>query len=951
MSIADGIHAATNGDGKSKTPTTPRFDRSRTFAFLEALEFDPAIGCAEVRVLKGNLDRTGFITTDPKWKSTFTGYFDRPDALIVAASKLKDISGYISVNPLSLDLLARSDNELIKAEYAAADDDVTCLRWWYSDFDSKRRKGISATDAELAKAIGRRDQFLADHPELASAAHFGCSGNGAWCVIRLPDFPNDDHHRSLIVRATAVLAARYSDDAVEIDTSTTNAGRVMPLVGTAKCKGSNRPERPWRLATIDSPSGRREPIDLAAWLERNEPTKAEEPAKDEVWDTTVPPKRAERERDDEDKPEVHHDRKAVAAALKGQYEKIAAGWGLKLTEKVQKGWRVCHAVGRKDSTPSAGLNVESGVYRDFSGPIEESFFDLGVRLGIYTAWQEAVNDLGERFGLSVKAKSRKSKAAKPSPNGDGKDHESEAAKKDDYPWIQCNHTGLEAATRKTVNALEYYNELPQMFNTGGSLSRLKMTVGDDPRPMIDLMSGDALRNRMAEVASFYEEVQTKSEVKRRLVFPPRDIVKAIMAQASWSEEMAPELNSIAETPRFGRDGNLITAAGFHPDARLYYAPLAGLDDLAIPFVPTAEQVDAAKAFIFDEYLVDFPFAEPASKANALACMLLPFVRPMIDGPTPLHLVEASTEGTGKGKLAVALAFPASGHDLTSTPQKEDEAEWRKALTTALVSGVETIYFDNMYNPKGWDDTLLPIDSGTLAAVLTQTIWRDRILGVTKDATIPIRAVFMGSGNNLEWSKELKRRIVPIVLKAPIENPSERTGFKHDPLEEWARQNHRELLRACLILCQNWIAEDRPKGKQVMGSYETYVKVMGGILDAAMVPHFLGNLPKGPGKDRESVRWAALVEAWYASRGGMATSSAELHAIIFGAGNSDLQIAFADMGEGSVLSQKQRLGNALRKQEGRVWGKYRIVLSAAKGSGGTLLYKLVDPDEEAGEEPF
>ena len=67
----------------------------------------------------------------------------------------------------------------------------------------------------------------------------------------------------------------------------------------------------------------------------------------------------------------------------------------------------------------------------------------------------------------------------------------------------------------------------------------------------------------------------------------------------------------------------------------------------------------------------------------------------------------------KGKLAVALAFPASGHDLTSTPQKEDEAEWRKALTTALVSGVETIYFDNMYNPKGWDDTLLPIDSGTL----------------------------------------------------------------------------------------------------------------------------------------------------------------------------------------------------------------------------------------------
>ena len=103
--------------------------------------------------------------------------------------------------------------------------------------------------------------------------------------------------------------------------------------------------------------------------------------------------------------------------------------------------------------------------------------------------------------------------------------------------------------------------------------------------------------------------------------------------------------------------------------------------------------------------------------------------------------------------------------------------------------------------------------------------------------------------------------------------------------------------------------------------------------AAMVPHFLGNLPKGPGKDRESVRWAALVEAWNESRGAMPTSSAELHVIIFGSGYSDLQIAFADMGEGSVLSQKLDVliadsVCARLTAQNRMWWRFRGLLSIA-----------------------
>lgn len=39
-------------------------------------------------------------------------------------------------------------------------------------------------------------------------------------------------------------------------------------------------------------------------------------------------------------------------------------------------------------------------------------------------------------------------------------------------------------------------------------------------------------------------------------------------------------------------------------------------------------------------------------------MLNPFVRDLIDGPTPLHLIEAPVAGTGKGLLASIAMLPA-----------------------------------------------------------------------------------------------------------------------------------------------------------------------------------------------------------------------------------------------------------------------------------------------------
>ena len=71
--------------------------------------------------------------------------------------------------------------------------------------------------------------------------------------------------------------------------------------------------------------------------------------------------------------------------------------------------------------------------------------------------------------------------------------------------------------------------------------------------------------------------------------------------------------------------------------------------------------------------------------------------------------------------------PFLGRVLCSTPQKESEAEWRKSLTSFLMSGSPYLYVDNVYPPVRWTrdgEVSTPIDSASLASVLTESVWHD-----------------------------------------------------------------------------------------------------------------------------------------------------------------------------------------------------------------------------------
>jgi hypothetical protein len=231
------------------------FDAPAAHRFLAALG-EPRVGCVELRVLRAAFDHQGWVRrgedlSDHFVGATLAGWFNSNERLIDQARKLRGVSGYVTINPVCADLLSRSDNRVVRVRHTTRDADIVCLRWLYLDIDPLRPPEISSTESELALAIARRDAILGDHPELAASAMWGCSGNGAWILVRLPDYENDSVHAAIAARAVSTFDRRYSDNRVRIDTATANPARLIGLPGTVKAKGSNRPERPWRQVTLD----------------------------------------------------------------------------------------------------------------------------------------------------------------------------------------------------------------------------------------------------------------------------------------------------------------------------------------------------------------------------------------------------------------------------------------------------------------------------------------------------------------------------------------------------------------------------------------------------------------------------------------------------------------------------------------------------------------------------
>jgi hypothetical protein len=461
--------------------------------------------------------------------------------------------------------------------------------------------------------------------------------------------------------------------------------------------------------------------------------------------------------------------------------------------------------------------------------------------------------------------------------------------------IDATHENLPALTEQAWSAICANNEPPTLFRYSSVPSRIEKD--DEGAPLLRIMTIDRMRHRLARDADWFV---VDRGGKEKAAAPPLSIVRDVLATP---DPELPILTRIVEVPIFASNGSLCSDAGYNHNSRSYYSPAPGFTVPNVSPEPSAAEINSARDFLAVDLLGDFPFVGDAERAHAIAALLGPLVRNMIDGPTPLHSIEAPSPGTGKTLLTDMLSFPALGRPIAPMTEGRDEDEWRKRIFAKLRAAPTVVLLDNIKRR---------LDSGALASAITSyPLWEDRVLGVSEMARVPVLCTWLLTGNNPAFSSEMMRRTVRIRLDAKVDRPWLREGFRHPDLRAWAAANRGKLVWASLTLVQAWIAAGMPGGRRTLGMFERWAKIIGGIFDVVGIRGFLGNLADFyETSDADGSTLRALIGSWWTAHGSKEITVSALFPLAIENG--------VDVGDKSEQSQKIRLGKLLKELRDRVF---------------------------------
>ena len=497
--------------------------------------------------------------------------------------------------------------------------------------------------------------------------------------------------------------------------------------------------------------------------------------------------------------------------------------------------------------------------------------------------------------------------------------------KKDVPEFDAGCQDLPLLCGLTWDAIGLRNNPAVLFRYGGEPCRIE--YDDEGAPFPRPLTEDRLLHEVARAVRWYKTVKVKDGHERRPAFPTRTLIRDMKATPGIP---LPVLLGIIESPIIAQDESFHNTPGYSLTTGLFYAPAKGFHVPPVPLFPSTEDIARAREIIICELLGDFPFTGEAELAHAVALLVLPFARNLIEGPTPLTLIEKPTPGTGASLLATVLTFPFTGRIQAATTEGRDEDEWRKRITAKLRHGAGVFYIDNLRRR---------LESATVSAFLTATVWEDRILGTSDNIRLPVRCVCVATGNNPSLSDEITRRTVRVRLDARQDRPWQRTGFRHPNLFEWASANRADIVWAALTFIRAWLAEGKTGSQSapVLGMFEEWSRIMGGILDVAGIPGFLGNLAAFyDTSDTEGADARAFLSAWREEHYDSPVGVADLWAI---ASAPNCTLNLGDKGE---RSQKIRLGkmlSQLRDRHYRLDDGATVCVKAAGQNKGVAKWRL------------
>lgn len=373
----------------------------------------------------------------------------------------------------------------------------------------------------------------------------------------------------------------------------------------------------------------------------------------------------------------------------------------------------------------------------------------------------------------------------------------------------------------------FKRERSKLYQRGGEL--VQVVLEEEPLKLaggIHVSAGHRIRPlpfgqlplRISEACHLKQEIDNEKTIKVVSVQPPRWLIDGIHTRGDFGGDVR-RLTGVITAPTLRVDGTILQQAGYDAKTGLLFSPIAQFEP--VPESPTLDDAkQACRALL--EVIQDFEFVADADRGAFVAMVLSLIGREAVSGCVPMFAIGSTCRGSGKTLLADAASLVAFGRPIAKKPYSTDDDEQRKAITAIAMEAIPAVLLDNVDRKLG---------GAALDAALTTTVWSDRVLGSSKTTgELPLRPVWIATGNNIQYGSDLERRVIPIRLAPTVESPEERTGFKHADLPGWIRENRPRLAVAALTILRGYFVAGCPSqdGGQ-FGSFESWSKVIRGAI--------------------------------------------------------------------------------------------------------------------------
>ena len=231
----------------------------------------------------------------------------------------------------------------------------------------------------------------------------------------------------------------------------------------------------------------------------------------------------------------------------------------------------------------------------------------------------------------------------------------------------------------------------------------------------------------------------------------------------------------------------------------------------------------------------------------------------------------------------------------------------------------------------------------------------RVLGKSENPELPWNAIITFTGNQIELSGDISRRILISRIEPEVENPELRSGWKHDPLLIWVEANRPQLVCAALTILRAWHLDGRKSyGCGTLGSFEMWASAIPPAVVFAGFADPLACCPSSQAIADEPPEKAAMrtvIDKWNDVAGKDGNTISRVLAKLwpqetFGDSHDGLDglrgalCTLVDPPYVGCGPDAKKLGKYFSRQEGTIYGGKYITGKGEKASGGLLRWRVV-----------